>query len=243
MDEAFKHETARRWLTAFTEAMEAEAVPDRTRRRVLNRVMFGNPDGDEQARFRLEPWQQQAELMRRAMEDTGRGLTQILNAAGFEQLEVRWADHAEETMVDENPRFVLRAFTDSNAVRLASILCDLADERSTRTLSREHVAAVWTVRCPRHLRGSGKRNVNGRIREGLCYLKAARLVAVDGDAITLLDLPQLKMSASNLPIVTDEHGVSRPPSQWPAQPAVPDRLRAVQQALTDKLTEETDRGE
>lgn len=45
MDEALKRESVRRWLSAFTEAMGAEAVPDRTRRRVLNRVMFGNPDG------------------------------------------------------------------------------------------------------------------------------------------------------------------------------------------------------
>lgn len=133
--------------------------------------------------------------------------------------------------VDENPRFVLRAFEDSNAVRLASILCELSDERSTRALSREHVAAVWTVQCPRHLHGSGKRNVNGRIREGLSYLKAARLVAVDGDTVTILDLPPLQTAASNLPIVTDEQGVSRPPSQWPVRPAVPDRLRAVQQTL------------
>lgn len=147
-----------------------------------------------------------------------------------------------EADVDENPRFVLRAFTDSNAVRLASILCDLAAERSSKTSSREHVSAVWTVRCPRHLRGSGKRNVSGRIREGLTYLKAARLVAVDGDKIAALELPQLQMAASNLPVVTDEKGVSRPPSQWPAQPSVPDRLQAVQQALTDKLIEETRRG-
>lgn len=242
MDEALRHESARRWIAAFTEAMEAEAVPGGTRRRVLNRVLFGNPDGDEQERLALGPFKQQAESIRRALEDTGRGLTRILNAAGFEHLEIRWSDHAEEIAVDENPRFVLRAFTDSNAVRLASILCDLADEHATSRLSREHVAAVWTVRCPRHLRGSGKRNVNGRIREGLSYLKAARLVAVDGDTITLLDLPQLAMSASNLPVVTDEHGVSRPPSQWPAQPTVPDRLRALQQELTDKLAEETDRG-
>lgn len=97
MDEALKHESARRWLTAFTEAMEAEAVPDRTRQRVLNRVMFGNPDGDERARVKLELSEEQAETMRRALENTGRGLTQILNAAGFENLEVRWDDHAGET--------------------------------------------------------------------------------------------------------------------------------------------------
>jgi hypothetical protein len=97
VDEAFKHETARRWLTAFTEAMKAEAVPDRTRQRILNRLMFGNPDGDERARVKLEISQEHVESMRRALEDTGRGLTRILNAAGFEHLEVRWADHAEET--------------------------------------------------------------------------------------------------------------------------------------------------
>ena len=97
MDEALKHESVRRWITAFTEAMEAEAVPDRTRRRVLNRVLLGNPDGDERERFKLEISQEHAESMRRALEDTGRGLTQIINAAGFENLEVRWADHTEET--------------------------------------------------------------------------------------------------------------------------------------------------
>ncbi len=46
MAEASELESVRRWITAFTEAMEAEAVPGRTRQRVLNRVMFGTPDGD-----------------------------------------------------------------------------------------------------------------------------------------------------------------------------------------------------
>lgn len=51
MDEASKLQTARRWLTAFTDAMKAEAVPDDTRRRIVNRVLFGNPDGDECAKL------------------------------------------------------------------------------------------------------------------------------------------------------------------------------------------------
>jgi hypothetical protein len=47
--------------------------------------------------FRLDLWQQQAEAVRRALEDTGQGLTRILNAAGFKQLEVRWDDQGEES--------------------------------------------------------------------------------------------------------------------------------------------------
>ena len=34
---------------AFDEAMKDEQIPPRTRQRVLNRFLFGNPDGDEQA--------------------------------------------------------------------------------------------------------------------------------------------------------------------------------------------------
>lgn len=54
MDEALKHESVRRWITAFTEAMQSEDVPDETRRRVLNRVLFGNPDGDVFAKASLD---------------------------------------------------------------------------------------------------------------------------------------------------------------------------------------------
>jgi len=107
---------AKRWLTALTEAMEAEAVPGDTRRRIVNRVLFGDPDGDvfekaslevearlarmDPARvlgFRQDEWSKRAESMRRALEDTGRGLTRVLDAAGFENLEVRWDEHPEET--------------------------------------------------------------------------------------------------------------------------------------------------
>lgn len=51
---------------------------------------------DERAQFNLKLWQQQAAAMRRAIEDTGRGIARILNAAGFENLEVRWTDRTEE---------------------------------------------------------------------------------------------------------------------------------------------------
>lgn len=39
----------RKMTTAFDEAMKDEQIPPSARQRVLNRFLFGNPDGDEQA--------------------------------------------------------------------------------------------------------------------------------------------------------------------------------------------------
>lgn len=57
MDDVVKHESARLtrlWLNAFTAAMEVESVPDETRRRILNRVLFGNPDGFAEVSMAVE---------------------------------------------------------------------------------------------------------------------------------------------------------------------------------------------
>ncbi len=54
MDEALKLEAARRWLTVFTEAMNTEGVPGKTQRRVLNRLLFGDPRGDVFAKASLD---------------------------------------------------------------------------------------------------------------------------------------------------------------------------------------------
>lgn len=41
------------WLKVFDELTQAEEIPDATRRRVLNRFLFGHPDGDVFAKASL----------------------------------------------------------------------------------------------------------------------------------------------------------------------------------------------
>lgn len=48
---------AKAWLTAFERAMESEQVPEHTRRRVVNCLVWGHPDGDTlKAREEMARW-------------------------------------------------------------------------------------------------------------------------------------------------------------------------------------------
>ena len=61
MDEALKHAAehsdlaaVKAWLTLFDQLMQAERIPGDTRRRVLNRCLFGDPRGDVFAKVSLD---------------------------------------------------------------------------------------------------------------------------------------------------------------------------------------------
>lgn len=61
MDEALKHAAehsdlaaVKAWLTLFDQLMQAEQIPGETRRRVLNRFLFGDPRGDVFAKVSLD---------------------------------------------------------------------------------------------------------------------------------------------------------------------------------------------
>jgi hypothetical protein len=61
VDEALKHAAehsdlaaVKAWLTLFDQLMQAERIPGETRRRVLNRCLFGDPRGDVFAKASLD---------------------------------------------------------------------------------------------------------------------------------------------------------------------------------------------
>jgi len=61
VDEVLKHATehagiaeVKAWLKVFDQLMQAEQIPDVTRRRVLSRFLFGDPDGDVFEKASLE---------------------------------------------------------------------------------------------------------------------------------------------------------------------------------------------
>jgi len=57
VDEAQEHAgiaKIKAWLKVFDQLMQAEEIPEGTRRRVLNRFLFGDPDGDVFAKASLK---------------------------------------------------------------------------------------------------------------------------------------------------------------------------------------------
>jgi hypothetical protein len=65
----------RSMFRAFDGAMKDEQVPPGARRRVLNRLMFGNPDGDVNATVELPD----PASVRAALESAGEGMGRLLD--------------------------------------------------------------------------------------------------------------------------------------------------------------------
>lgn len=131
-----------------------------------------------------------------------------------------------------NPRFRLRAYTEAHPVRTAAIVFALTRADPQAVITRTDAAAEWARRYPRHADQTGRRSIPARMRAGLLLLKIVDAVTVDNDTITIgTDPTALALAAGNLAAI-EADGHARPPSQWRAEPAVPDDLRPLQETLT-----------
>lgn len=138
-----------------------------------------------------------------------------------------------------NLRFQLRAYENTDCVRLCALLTALAPDGGTVT--RDAVAVAWATRWPRHTTGNQAR-IRKRICDALRTLRAAGIAYSDlpppipghtppSGGNIIIDRPEwAKLSASNLHIVQDRDGNTIPPAQWKTQPTAPEHLTTTQQS-------------
>lgn len=137
-----------------------------------------------------------------------------------------------------NLRYELRAYEDTNACRLASILLKLTS-KGRQVVTRDEVATHWAERYPRHAAQSGRRSVRSRLSDALTLLKVAEIAQPDGPNIVVVHAARLKQSADNLQIVEDEEGMAVRPGLWSRRPSVPLHLQAVQASLEAQRLDST----
>lgn len=132
------------------------------------------------------------------------------------------------TTTNSNPLHPVRAYTEGNPVRLASVLVSLAAARRPgQQITRQQCAVLWAQWWPGHKAFTGNKTVRARIRRALAYLRDAGIVRIDGlDNIVIVDAGLLTMAASNLTIVTSADG-EKAAGVWSKDPAVPDALRPL----------------
>ena len=131
-----------------------------------------------------------------------------------------------------NPRYLLRAFEQTDPTRTAYLAVVLL--RTADTTTRDDLAALWAQRYPRHCGLTGRRSIRSRIGRGLSLLRLVHALTVDGCTVGRGSDPDaLMLAASNLAAIENMAGAALPPSQWFWRPHVPDHLRAVQTTLID----------
>jgi hypothetical protein len=136
------------------------------------------------------------------------------------------------TQTPGNPRFLLRAFEHTDAVRTAFLTALLLDSADVTT--RDAIVGCWADRTPRHVSCTGRRSIRARVGRGLGLLRMVNAVTLDGDAVGLGSDPDaLAMAAGNLGAVEGLFGEALPPSMWLWRPHVPDCLAEIQQAVID----------
>ncbi|HEU5121525.1 MAG TPA: hypothetical protein VFT59_01665 [Candidatus Saccharimonadales bacterium] len=116
-----------------------------------------------------------------------------------------------------NLRFELRAYTEPDPCRLASILLETGSPAS-----RDAVADRWAEHYPRHATQTGDRSIRKRITKSLAVMKAAGIAqSVETTTIVVLNAGLLHMAVRNLEIVEDSEGIAVRPGLWSRRPEMP----------------------
>lgn len=163
--------------------------------------------------------------------DNLRDTADRLCAEALAQAAARSAEQPAVSRPTPTPRFQLRAYTQADPVRLASILLALGD----RPVSRAKVREVWAQWWPRHAEATGSNRISRRMSRALLILAAAGIVHYD-DTTVYIDDPGLLFTASaNIEVVCDSSGFALPPSSWPRRPMVPPALQSLEDSLHDNM--------
>lgn len=130
-----------------------------------------------------------------------------------------------------NLRYELRAYTTTDASRLASFLLARTTE-PPQPIPRDAIVDDWKDKYPRHAEATGKQSVRSRVTKALALLKNADIACGhEGGTIQVTNVQLLGMAAANLAILEDANGVALPPSEWVIRPNAPAHLEAIQATL------------
>lgn len=126
---------------------------------------------------------------------------------------------------EPNRRYELRAYEESDPVRVAALIGD------DPVITRFELKDRWAARYPQHVPHTGKHTIAKRVSRGLSLLRVAGIVAPGFDPIAVADPERLGMAARNASIVLDTEGNALPPGQWDPRPEAPEHLRGIQDDL------------